>query len=76
MGAKRDMCTVIFYFNLIVLIMVFSYDMYANAPSNYLMEPDTSAVGLLWSQVPDARVSINHSNITIPSIIITKLFYL
>lgn len=31
-------------------------DIYGNGPNNYLLEPDTSAVGLLWSQVPDSRV--------------------
>ncbi|XP_052739705.1 uncharacterized protein LOC128198006 [Bicyclus anynana] len=33
------------------------YDLYN--PSEYYMEPDTSATGLLWSQVPDSRTLVS-----------------
>ncbi|XP_041988761.1 uncharacterized protein LOC121740196 [Aricia agestis] len=42
-----------------------SYDVYANSPSDYFLEPDTSAFGLLWSQVPDARTMVNYAGRTI-----------
>ncbi|XP_072949780.1 uncharacterized protein [Epargyreus clarus] len=37
-----------------------SYDLYRNNPNDYLMEPDTSTVGLLWSQVPDSRQIVGY----------------
>lgn len=43
----------------IIIIIVFSYDVYGNGPNNYMMEPDTSALSLLWSQAPISRVRIN-----------------
>ncbi|XP_052750091.1 uncharacterized protein LOC128200508 [Galleria mellonella] len=36
------------------------HDMYVNSPSNYLIEPDTTAFGLLWSQVPDSRTIVSY----------------
>ncbi|XP_037296830.1 uncharacterized protein LOC115444085 [Manduca sexta] len=39
-----------------------NYDMYRN---DYMMEPDTSAYGLLWSQVPDARTLVSYVGRTI-----------
>ncbi|XP_068624735.1 uncharacterized protein [Battus philenor] len=35
------------------------YDMYGNNLSDYLLEPDTSTLGLLWSQVPDSRTIVH-----------------
>ncbi|CAB3235825.1 unnamed protein product [Arctia plantaginis] len=40
-----------------------NYDSYGMNP--YLMEPDTSAFGLLWSQVPDGRTLVNYVGRTI-----------
>ncbi|XP_026318540.1 uncharacterized protein LOC113229227, partial [Hyposmocoma kahamanoa] len=37
-----------------------NYDVYANGPNSYLMEPDTSAFSLLWSQVPDSRTMVSY----------------
>lgn len=50
----------------------FSYDVYGNGPNSYLMEPDTSALSLLWNQVPDSRVSITIF-LTIPKLIMHKI---
>ncbi|XP_059058614.1 uncharacterized protein LOC131852048 [Achroia grisella] len=41
------------------------HDMYVNSPSNYFIEPDTSAFGLLWSQVPDSRTIVSYVGRTI-----------
>ncbi|XP_013192347.1 uncharacterized protein LOC106136363 [Amyelois transitella] len=41
------------------------YEMYANNPSNYYLEPDTSTFGLLWSQVPDSRTLVSYVGRTI-----------
>ncbi|XP_013174098.1 PREDICTED: uncharacterized protein LOC106122584 [Papilio xuthus] len=35
------------------------YDVYGNSLSDYLLEPDTSTFGLLWSQVPDSRIIVH-----------------
>ncbi|KPJ02443.1 hypothetical protein RR46_08240 [Papilio xuthus] len=35
------------------------YDVYGNSLSDYLLEPDTSTFGLLWSQVPDSRTIVH-----------------
>ncbi|CAH2085417.1 unnamed protein product [Euphydryas editha] len=40
-----------------------NYDLYGN--SDYLMEPDTSSLGLLWSQVPDSRTLVGYAGRTI-----------
>ncbi|XP_075976349.1 uncharacterized protein LOC142976718 [Anticarsia gemmatalis] len=40
-----------------------NYEMYGL--NSYLMEPDTSALGLLWSQVPDGRTLVSYVGRTI-----------
>ncbi|CAH2040642.1 unnamed protein product, partial [Iphiclides podalirius] len=35
------------------------YDIYGNSLSDYLLEPDTSTMGLIWSQVPDSRTIVS-----------------
>ncbi|CAK1579463.1 unnamed protein product [Parnassius mnemosyne] len=41
------------------------YDIYGNSLSDYLLEPDTSTLGLLWSQVPDSRTIVHFMGRTI-----------
>ncbi|XP_050665537.1 uncharacterized protein LOC126965807 [Leptidea sinapis] len=41
------------------------YDGYGNSLSDYLLEPDTSSFGLMWSQVPDSRTLVSYVGRTI-----------
>ncbi|XP_045524629.1 uncharacterized protein LOC123714432 [Pieris brassicae] len=42
-----------------------AYDLYGNSLSDYFMEPDTSSMGLLWSQVPNSRTLVSYVGRTI-----------
>ncbi|KAL0881776.1 hypothetical protein ABMA27_001559 [Loxostege sticticalis] len=46
-----------------------SYDMYGNSPSPYYVEPDTSVLSMLWSQVPDSRSIVGYFARTISKLI-------
>ncbi|XP_038221285.1 uncharacterized protein LOC119839151 [Zerene cesonia] len=51
------------------------YDLYGNNLGDYLFEPDTSSVGLLWSQVPDSRTMVSYVGRTI-SWVFSSIFVL
>ncbi|XP_037975518.2 uncharacterized protein LOC105396319 isoform X1 [Plutella xylostella] len=46
-----------------------SYDGYGNGLTNYLLEPDTSAFSMMWSQVPDSRAIVGFVGRTIAWVI-------